>query len=244
MLAACLAAEGIASHRAAARLWGMTAVAALKIEITVPLGRQVRLPGVRAHRSNRLDDHFVTTVDGVPVTTPARTLVDLSAVCGPVTVEQALDDALRRGTVTLDAVERSFEDLAGRGRRRVAHLRPILQARSAVGEPADSALEDRILGWIVAAGLPEPSRQHRIPLVGRAAVVDFAYPEAKLAVEVDGWSVHQGRSAFDDDRARANEVELAGWRLLRFTSRSARPEVVAAVARGLAHPNFGHSTPA
>ena len=80
LLAACLAADGVASHRAAARVWLLEGVASLRLEITVPLGRVVRLPGVRAHRSNRLGPEFLTVHRGIPVTTPARTLVDLSAV--------------------------------------------------------------------------------------------------------------------------------------------------------------------
>ncbi len=136
LLAVCLAAGAAASHRAAARLWKLDGVAALRLEVTTPLGRPVRLPGVRAHRSNRFDPEFLTVHRAIPVTTPARTLVDLSAVTPAPTLEKAVDRALRDGLVTLPGLRDCFDALAKRGRRRVAHLRPILDARQPATPPA------------------------------------------------------------------------------------------------------------
>ncbi len=99
LLAACLATAAVASHRSAARVWGLGRIAALRLEVTVPLGRVVRLNGVRAHRSTLLGPEFVTTHREIPVMTPARTLIDLSAVASPPRVRDAVDEALRERLV-------------------------------------------------------------------------------------------------------------------------------------------------
>jgi predicted transcriptional regulator of viral defense system len=231
VLAACLSTGGVASHRSAARLWRLDGVPSLRLEITLPLGQRVRLDGVVSHRSNRLDDRFVTRVDGVPATTAARTLVDLSAVVGPRTVEKAVDDALRRDLVSVLELRRCFDALAGRGRRRCAWLRPILEARQPDYEPGDSALEVQVARWLGEAGLPEPAHQVGILARGRRYRIDLAYPDLRLGIELDGWAHHRTRSAFDNDRARGNDLELAGWTVLRFTSKSARSDVVDTVVR-------------
>ena len=86
-----------------------------------------------------------------------------------------------------------------------------------------------MLRVLVAAGLPAPAQQHRVRLGGRSFRIDLAYVDSKLAIELDGWDVHRTRTAFDDDRARANLLVAHGWTLLRFTSRSPDAEIVAFV---------------
>ncbi|HEX2192882.1 MAG TPA: DUF559 domain-containing protein [Acidimicrobiales bacterium] len=229
LLAVCLAGNAVASHRAAARLWGLDGVAALRLEVTTPLGRPVRLPGVRAHRSNRLNSEFLTVNRGIPVTTPARTVVDLSAVTTEATLEKAVDGALRDRLVTVAELRACFDALAGRGRRRVAHFRPILDAREPGYSPGDSELERRVRQWLTAAGLPRPVPQFAVLVGDRKYRIDLAYPEQRVAIELDGWAAHGTRRAFDLDRERGNDLELAGWTLLRFTSSSTRADVVRTV---------------
>jgi hypothetical protein len=230
LLAVCLATDAVASHRAAARLWGLEGVAALRLEVTTPLGRPVRLAGVRAHRRNRLGPEFVTEHRGLPVTTAARTLVDLSAVTAASTLEKAVDAALRDRLVTVASLRACFDALAGRGRRRVAHFRPILDARQPGYSPGDSDLEARVRRWLTAAGLPPPVPQFHVLTGDRRYRLDFAYPDRQIAIELDGWRAHGTRRAFDSDRARGNDLELAGWTVLRFTSSSTRADVVRTAA--------------
>ena len=83
----------------------------------------------------------------------------------------------------------------------------------------DTELETRMLSGLASAGLPEPVLQHRVLRPdGGDAFIDAAYPEERIALEADGWAAHGGRSAFDPDRARANDLTLLGWELYRFTS--------------------------
>jgi very-short-patch-repair endonuclease len=188
---------------------------------------------VCAHRSNCLRAEFVTRRHAIPITTVARTVVDLSAVLSPWDVERVIDDALRRRMATVRQVLTCFDALATRGRRRVAWLRPLLEQRQPGYDPADSDLELRIVRWLQRARMPEPVRQHRVQAGGRRYRLDLAYPVERLAIEVDGWDHHRTRSAFDYDRCRGNDLELAGWRIVRFTSRSSEDDVVATVRRAL-----------
>ena len=109
----------MASFRSAARLWGMPGVDSDDaLEITTPTRRRSRIPGVTVHDSFILDGWHVTRRWAVPVTSAARTLCDVTACWSPLTVERAVDDALRRKVVTLRRLKTVFLDLAHRGRRR------------------------------------------------------------------------------------------------------------------------------
>jgi very-short-patch-repair endonuclease len=92
----------------------------------------------------------------------------------------------------------------------------------------------RFVRALVAAGLPELVQQHRVTIGNRRYRIDLAYPEKKLAIELDGWDTHRHRSAFDEDRARANELVVAGWHVLRFTSTMTNDQAVATVQAALA----------
>ena len=91
----------------------------------------------------------------------------------------------------------------------------------------------RFLRAIVGAGLPEPVQQHPVSVGGRQYRIDLAYPEHKVAIEIDGWEYHRSRSAFDDDRTRANDLVVAGWHVLRFTSGTTDAQAAATVAAAL-----------
>jgi very-short-patch-repair endonuclease len=100
-------------------------------------------------------------------------------------------------------------------------------------EPGDSDLEMRFVRAIVAAGLPEPELQHRVVVGSRRCRIDIAYPDLRIAMEIDGWEHHRSRTAFDEDRARANDLVVAGWQVLRFTSTMSNAQAVASVAGAL-----------
>jgi very-short-patch-repair endonuclease len=88
---------------------------------------------------------------------------------------------------------------------------------------------------IVVAGLPEPEQQYRVQIGNRWRRVDLAYPELKLAIEVDGWAHHgEARSGFDADRVRDNELEILGWDRLHFTSAFTDKQISETVAAKLA----------
>ena len=195
----------------------------------MPGRRNPRLAEVVIHQSNHWGPEHTGRRHGMPTTSLARTLCDLTARVPPWRIGPLLDDADRRGIVTVHEVERVFRALATKGRRRSTVMRAVLADRLAGFEAGDSPREVDVAKVLVAAGLPRPVGQHLIRLERRPVHVDLAYAELKIAIEYDGWDVHRTRSAFDDDRARDNELEVLGWIVLRFTSRWKRSEIVATV---------------
>lgn len=218
VLAAVLAAGdgAMASHRSAARLWGV--LDSDVVEVTVPRPRRVRLEGVQAHRSGDVIGARAVRRHGIPSTTPLRMLVDLGAVAAAAVVEDALDRALVARLLTMAGVEAALEEVARSGRAGVGVLRTILDRRALGTDRPDSLLEPRMARLLGTHGLPGAAFQHEIHhrgrLVGRA---DFAYPALRLALEVDGFSAHASPRAFQSDLRRQNALVALGWTVLRFT---------------------------
>lgn len=147
-----------------------------------------------------------TTVDAIPVTTPARTLIDLATCLDRDRLEEVLDDALRRRLVSLPKLRWRIKELGAR-----TMLKQLVDERA--HGVTESKLEIRVLRALRAAGLPEPVIQHPI---GRYRV-DFAYPASRIAIECDGYQFHSGRRAFDADRTRRNALSTMGWTVLHAT---------------------------
>ena len=223
----------VASFRSAARLWAL-GPREDRIEITVPRARRARLPGVVVHDTTVDGTIHRGVIQGIAVTSPARTLCDLTACWFPWDVEHALDEALRQRLTSLTRLQRVFLDLANRGRRRSTVMRALLEARLPGFDPGDSDMEVRLVRWITGAGLPRPVQQHWVRAGGHAFRLDLAFPELMIGIEYDGWDPHRGRRAFDRDRARQNPLEIIGWLILRYTSASTREVVVREVADAIA----------
>ncbi|MBW3555936.1 MAG: DUF559 domain-containing protein [Actinobacteria bacterium] len=229
VLAAVLAAGpgALASHRAAARLWGMGRSDV--VEISVPRARPRQLAGVVVHRSRDLEVEPGLSRGHIPVTRPMRVVVDLGSVVGPDVVEDALDLALANRLFTVAGVEWALDELARPGRRGAGVLRRVLDDRALGTEAADGLLEPRMARLLVRAGLPTAAFQHELVLAGQKVRVDFAYPDHRLAIEVDGWSSRASVRGLQGDDSRQNLLVLHGWTVLRFTWRDVvrRPETVA-----------------
>jgi very-short-patch-repair endonuclease len=240
-MAACLYLGACAtlSFRAAAALRGSPVSTRPRIEVTVPRNRNPsRSRRILVHRpQDPILEQDITTIDGIPVTKPARTLLDLATVEPEEVVERCLDDALRRRLVSLPFFESWLEDPRRSRHRGARMLQRLVAARATVGV-TESPLEAAVLKLIRDAGLPTPMLQYEVRdgdrFVGR---VDFAYPEERVAIEADGFRYHDGRRGFDDERARGNELEAMGWRVLRVTAKHLEeyPDaVVAWISRALA----------
>jgi very-short-patch-repair endonuclease len=222
-MAACLemGPESLASHECAGRLLGLSNLldpAPVVVAVLHARHHRSRLAMVRQLTDLRPVDR--TVVDGIPVTTPERTLVDLAAVLRPGRFTQVLGDALAAGITTYEAVRSCHEALARRGKPGTRLLRRALEAHGPGLERAESTLERRLLMLLRDAGVVGGVVQHALPW--RAALpgrVDLAFPVAKLIVEADSRRWHGRFDDFDRDRARDNAAQLAGWRVLRFTWR-------------------------
>jgi len=235
-MVACLAwGEGAAvSNSAAAALWGLASFDPGSVEITVPRDRRRTGPGV-VYRS-RLRPDEVATIDAIPVTTPARTLLDIASTAGRDAVEEALDDALRRRLVTRARLRWNLAIWEKSRSSGVAVLRALVEARDPIALPPQSVFETRLLRLIKANRLPAPICQYPLAVAGRRIALDFAYPDLKLAIEADGYRWHSSRLRWEHDRERSNLLTLSGWRVVHVTwsDLTSRPKtVVAAIKKAL-----------
>ena len=238
-MAATLAAghSACASHLTAASLWRLECSYAKHIDVSVADRRDVHLGSVVVHRPRRLDTKDRTRIGAIPVTTPTRTLLDIAAVLESSELEVALDDALRRRLVRLRPLLRRATATAPQGRRGIPKLRRLLAERTADVQ-SESALETRFLQLLRRSQLPKLTPQYTVTRGDGSFVarVDFAYPNMRIAIEIDGYAFHEGRQRWDRDRARQNDLIDEGWTVLRFTKTDIehRPDsVIASIRRAI-----------
>jgi very-short-patch-repair endonuclease len=210
------------SHHSAATLWGLRPGTARPIHVTVPRGDHgVRPQGVIVHRTilpTQPDLHL-----DLPVTSPARTMLDIAAGLPDRDVEYILEEGLRKPLLSETDVA---EVVARAGRHPGARtLRRVLATRT--GTLTESKAQRRLLELIREAGLPWPKTER--PLLGYR--VDLVWPELRLVVEVDGYQVHGTRGAFEHDRRRDARLQSAGFVVIRFTARQIEYEPVAVIAQ-------------
>jgi predicted RNA-binding protein YlqC (UPF0109 family) len=202
----------VLSHREAAALHELRPSSRTTIDVTVAAQR--RVPGIAVHRVGRLDVEDITTIDGIPVTAIARTLVDLATVVSPPALRKALEEAERSYRLDVRAIEAAMGRIRGRNGRGCEAMRRALAELAQTGTTVTrSTLEDRFLSLLDAHGVPRPSANAWT----ESMEVDAAWPAAQLAVELDGWDAHHTRQAFQRDRTRSNDLQAAGWTVLRFT---------------------------
>ena len=232
-----------ASHHTAARVHGLELPnEKARVEhITIPRAeRRPHRPTLRLHTA-RLPDADLEEKGGVALTGLSRTLVDLARLLHEADAVWAVERALAAGRVTQVELEASARRLA----RAPGILRAKARYRSARPR-SGSLLETKARLILVAAGLAEPVLQ--LPVVrpdGRHALLDMAYEEHRVGIEMDGERFHALPEAVYRDRWRQNDVSIGGWTILRFTWRDVyhdRARMIDGVARALnAHPT---ATPA
>jgi very-short-patch-repair endonuclease len=203
--------DAVVSHRSAAAFWRLLPWDG-PVEVTVAQDRRPRRRGVTVHRPASLDARDIRVRDGLRVTSPRRTILDLSPVLSLDALDRLVSEALVQRLVTA----RELEPVAG------AKLRTVL----GVARPARNAAERALLALIRRAGLPVPEVN---ATVGDFEV-DFLWREHGVALELDGFQAHGNRRAFDRDRRkdlalRAHGLTPAriGWRQVADT-----PEAVVA----------------
>jgi very-short-patch-repair endonuclease len=201
----------VLSHVAAGALWGIVEWDDRRPEVTVPGPGARAHPGVRVRRSP-LAPADIARREGIPVTAPARTLVDLAAVLGARALRRAVGQAQSLRLVSLPRLAETL-DRAGPRRGR-AVLAQILAAGPA---PTRSELEDVVLALILRGGLARPEVNAPLVLGGRRVIPDFRWPARRLIVEADGAAWHDHRVAREDDAERQALLERHGERVLRVT---------------------------
>lgn len=201
---------GVVSHDTAAVLLGLDVTHVADSHITVARGRKVSHPGFHIHHS---DVSEVCRAGGLPVTSVLRTVVDCARTLPLGDALIITESALRRKLVTHHELRQAVRTLRGVGapaaKRVVRYCDPL----------SGSLPESMLRARIIVAGLPVPKTQ--VNFTDRDGVflfrADFAWPDQRLVVEVDGYEFHSSKERFRRDRRIGNELLLGRWRLLRFT---------------------------
>jgi very-short-patch-repair endonuclease len=214
MAAVLACGEGaVLSHRSAAAAWGLRPTARAAVEVTRAGRNRVGPPGIELHRARRLAPDDVTELRAIPITTVARTLVDLAAVLNPHALERAVHQAevlqLLDVTATRAAMQRTPN------RKGTKHFDSLLSVPSP--GPTKSALEDRFLKLIRTASLPIPRLNAHVAARGRLIEVDALWPAERVIVELDGAAVHRTAKAFHEDRRRDTALAAEGYLVIRLT---------------------------
>jgi very-short-patch-repair endonuclease len=218
------------SHTSAAALWDAELRFAA-MHVRVPSGRNLLAPGVTVHRG-LLGDGERRIRDGIPVTSPARTLLDCAGLLEDEDLEALMEDFLRRGLTTHMSIERTLRG-KGTGTPGAHRLRALLDDRD--GAALEFRLEVKLWRLLRSAGL-RPVRQFEVICNGRRYRLDFAWPMLKVALEADGFASHGGHRAFVQDRNRLADLAAEHWLVIPVTwdaCVAAPDEVIANVRRAL-----------
>lgn len=204
------------SHWSAAQAHGLITATQHRHHVTVEGSGARRVSAVRLHRARALLPDDVTEVEGVLMTSPARTILDCAVGATPTQVRRLIREAEFQRLLEAGAMVAAV--------RRCPHHPGSGTVRKADPQTAESALqqtplEDRVAALIAGLPLPPPAPQHAlVGASGQHYRADFAWPELKLIVEADGRPAHDRSTSFDSDRQRDADLAAAGWMTLRFTS--------------------------
>jgi very-short-patch-repair endonuclease len=205
------------ARSSAAWLWG---IPGHRLEpVDVLQGRGIDRPVIGGtHTSRCVGDEDATVRDGVPATTPARTIFDLAGAQHPLRTRRDLNNLTARGLLDLDVLDAALDRLARRGRSGIAVMRRLIEELEAKGCPAGSNLELVVEELLETAGFRQLRRQ--LPLYDQAgyiARVDFGDPSSRLALEVDSDRFHMGLVDREIDAEKSERIAAIGWTLVRIT---------------------------
>ena len=211
----------VLSHLDAAVLWEIYETKGTTIHVTTT-SRSGRTPrGITVHRARKLDPADVTTKDGIPVTTVARTLVDLTDVLSNDRILRAIREAEYLKLLDIDTLIAAVQ--RANGRTRLNELNQAIQ-RHRPAQIVRRELEHRFLELVHAADLPPPQTNVKVRTRRRTYEVDCLWPDQRVAVELDGRAAHVRAEAFEEDRARDAALTAIGLKPLRFTWRRVTEE--------------------
>jgi hypothetical protein len=208
----------VVSHLTAAAFHGLWDKWPALIDVTVPVEAGRKIDGIRCRRCRCPEPEEVETVNGVAVTTVARTLVALAGILSSKTLRKAVGRAVILRKLDLLAV-----DLAIQGAKRRRGLKALELAlvpyRAEDGKLPDvrSDFETLVLPELLGLGLPRPGCNVWLHVDGERFLVDFLWDRAQVIVETDGRETHETPTAFQDDRRRDQFLAAAGYRVLRVT---------------------------
>jgi len=207
-LAAVLACgeTAVLSGMAAAFVFGLVKGSPPAPEVTSAATRRVR--GVITRRVRRLDPRDVTSYRAIPITTVARTLIDIAAGLSLDALAAACHEAGVR-----HRVDASMVDAALARRPNVPGVGKLQAIFRGEARTTLSRLEREFLAVLRSVGLPLPETNRLVD--GRR--VDCRWPEHRLTIELDGYRYHHSRHAWERDRRREREARARGDEFRRYT---------------------------
>lgn len=218
LLAVCLATGGLASHFSAAALWRLDGFGrGRRLHVVVPPGHWSRRPGTRLREYTQFARADATVVDGIPVTGPAVTLLDLAGVVPMERLLVAVDAARRHGLVDWPDLWRTLLTHARRGRNGSARFRCLLDEHYGARAVPGSAWNRQAAMLVVEAGLPAPQLEYEVLADGIAWRLDLAWPDARLGIELQSATWHLDRRSQRRDAHKSRSLQQLGWRVYPFT---------------------------
>jgi hypothetical protein len=220
------AGDGVAaSHTTALALFGLGPGSASAVHLSAERSRRIHLPGVTAHRFTTLEPGDVVRLDGLAVSSPLRTIIDLSGAVDAATLGRWVDGLLRTGRMSIDALRSRSNRISPAPGRSPMTLRRVLAARVVGYDPGESELEGRIRRIIDRCGLPAPVQQFEVRLPSGRYRIDFAWPIERVFLEGNGFGFHSMASDLDRDARRQNDLVADGWRPIEITWRMSDVEI-------------------
>jgi very-short-patch-repair endonuclease len=199
----------VLSHRDAAALHDLRQIGSGAVDVTSPGKHQLK--GVRSHETRALHPDDRSVVDAIPVTSLARTYLDIAETLTQDRLIDALEAGQRQNKLDVGALHAAI--VRNPGRRGIARLQAAIAELADEAPHLQSGLERAFRHLIRAHSLPRPQFNVYI----EEELVDMVWPEHRLIVEVDGWKWHRGKRAFGNDRRRDRKLIRAGWTVVRFT---------------------------
>lgn len=220
----------VLSHRSAGALLELLNDGPAVIDVIPPQEQGRQIDGIRFHRVRPPGRDEVGTMDGIPCTGPARTLVDLAGTVGDWTMRSCFERAAQRKILDIPAIEASMDP----GRRGNPSLRTLIDewrraAPIAENGKLKSPLEAKVLPLVLRRNLPAPLLNAPVEIANGRIEVDFLWPAQRLVVEADSRDFHGTDLAFERDRWRDRELFRVGYNTLRITHQQAERETAAVV---------------
>jgi very-short-patch-repair endonuclease len=208
--------SAVLSHESALALWGLWDRRPGPVQLTIVAGASREHPGIVTHVTSSIDRREIRRHERLPVTSPARALLDVAPRMPPRSIEHTLDTGIERGLISRTAVSELLRRHPGRTGT------PVLAALLDPERPSSatrSGGEERLLRLLRRGGIPDPEVNRR----QRRYMPDLVWPRERVLVEFDGWLYHSGRVAFERDRDRQNDLVVDdGWLVVRVTSEMLR----------------------
>ena len=220
--------QAILSHSSAGFVWQAIAALPTECELWLPAHRDLRAPGLIIHRTQMIQRVASRHVDGLRVTSPERTVVDIAPELDALELEWTIERLRSRRLLTIDSLGRALDHAGSKGRTGSSKLRSAVAVLASAA--SESFLEVRVARLIRASGLPAPERQLVVQAGGQKYRLDFAWSWRRVALECDGRRFHSDPTTFREDRERWTNIGARlGYRLVFVTWHDVetRPEWIA-----------------